>query len=80
MPYCIDLHYLQYYRYDLHCGISGDWFGEVSCFLLPLSLSQLCQSDNKNQKKRKKKKTNSGYGTTKTKDKFITTTVFIFLY
>ena len=22
---CIDLHYLLYYRYDLHCSMSGDW-------------------------------------------------------
>ena len=24
MSCCIDLHYLLYYRYDLHCGMSGD--------------------------------------------------------
>ena len=37
-----DLHYLMYYRYDLHCGMSGDWTGEASWFVPPLSLSQLC--------------------------------------
>ena len=43
----IDLHYLFYYRYDLHCGMSGNWSGEVSWFVPSLSVSQLWQPDHK---------------------------------
>ena len=46
----IDIHwYLLYYRNDLNCAMSGDWNGEISWFVPPLSLSQLCQPNHKKQ-------------------------------
>ena len=74
MSRCIDLHYLMYYRYDLHCGMSGDWSGEVSWFVSPLSLSQLCQPDHKKQFI----KNLSSNSESKTNDKFLTTTAIFF--
>ena len=41
------LHWFALNWYDLHCDMSEDWSGEVSWFVLPLSLSQLCQPDQK---------------------------------
>ena len=38
MSCCIDLHYLLCYPCDLRCSMSGDWSGEVSCFVSPLYL------------------------------------------
>ena len=49
MSCCIDLHYLLYYLYDFHCGMSGDWSDEVFWLVSPLSLSQSCQPDHKKQ-------------------------------
>ena len=69
--YCISC------RYDLHCDMSGDWNGEVSWFVPPLSLSQSCQPDHKKQFI-KKLLSNLEYVISKTKDKFLTTTVIIF--
>ena len=77
MSCCIDLHYLLYYRYDLHCGMSGDWSGEVSLFVPLLSFSQLSQPDNKKQFI-KKLISNLEYRIFKMKNKFLTTTVIIF--
>ena len=73
----IDLHYLVYYRYNLHCCMSEDWSGEVSWFITLLHLSQLCQRDHKKQFI-KKSLSNSEYRISKTKDKFLTTAVIIF--
>ena len=38
MSCCMDLLYLLCYQYDLHCGISGYWSGEVSLFVPPYRL------------------------------------------
>ena len=72
---CQDLQYFLYCRFDLHYGMSRDWGGEVSWFVQPLSLSQLCQPGHRKQFI---KKSNSKYTIFKTKDKFLTTTVIIF--
>ena len=77
MSCCIDLHYLLYYQYDLHCYISGDRGGEVSWFAPPLPLFQLCQPDHKKQFI-KKLLSNLEYGIFKVKGKFLNTTVIIF--
>ena len=50
MSCCTDLHYLMYYRYDLHCGMSGDWTGEASWFVPPLSYSQFCPQKSNSSK------------------------------
>ena len=73
MSCCIDLHYLQYFRYDLHCDISGI---EVVTFLDSFHLSQLCQPDHRMPFS--KKISDLGYRIPKIKDKFLTTTVIIF--
>ena len=77
MSRCIDLHYLLYYRYDLHCGMSEDWSYEVSWFVPHMSLSQLCHPDHKKQFI-KKLLSKLEYGISKTKDNFLTTTAIIF--
>ena len=74
MSCCLDLHYLLYYGYDLHCDMSRDWSGEASRFVPPLSLSQLCQPDQFIENLL----SNSECGISKTKEKFLTTTVIIF--
>ena len=68
--------YLLYYRYDLHCGMSGDQSGQFSWLVLPLPLSQLCQTDHK-KLFNKKLLPNLEYETkdNQTKDNFFTTTV-----
>ena len=67
----IDIHwYLLYYRNDLNCAMSGDWNGEISWFVPPLSLSQLCQPNHKKQFI-KKLLSNSECGISKTN--FLTT-------
>ena len=73
---CIDLHYFVYYSFDLRCAMSGDWGGDVSWFVPPLSLFQLCQPDHKKQFI-KKLLSNWVYWISKTKDKFLTTTVIV---
>ena len=60
----------------LHCRMSGDWSGEISWFVPPLSLSQLCQIDHKKQFI--KNLSNSEDGISKTKEKFLTTTLITF--
>ena len=52
MSCCIDLHYLMYYRNDLHCGMSGDWSAEVfGSFHLCLFLSYVNQTTKSNLSK-----------------------------
>ena len=74
MSCCIDLHYFLYFRYDLHCDMSGI---EVVTFLGSFHLSQLCQPDHKLPFS-KKILSDLGYRIPKIKDKFLTTTVIIF--
>ena len=56
--------------------MSGYGSGEVSWFVPPFSLSQLCQSDHKKEFI-KEFLSNSEHGISKTRDKFLTTTVII---
>ena len=77
MPCRVDLHYLLYYRNNLHCDMPEDWNGEISLFVPSLLFSQLCQPDQKKQFI-KKLLSNSEYGISETKDKFPTTTAIIF--
>ena len=58
------------YRFDLHCGMSADCGREISWFVPPLSLSQLCKPDHKKQFINKLL-SNSKYRISETKTNFL---------